>query len=223
MHMALETCTDDNILAMASFLLPKELVNLALVCKLFGGKNVAAARPAAGKRRREGRPWSAMEEASRRRVSAAKNDRHDPWRDSDLIMIWRKESWMAVDHRLHLLRSSYAFSRIIGSAIGHVNGDITHVQQRRREMVGSSVAICQEVMKSGKHYAEFTITGDGIIYVGIIRPIHGWSKKRMKHGEFRAYCQNWSGPGYVGDVHQFYFVTESNNLLRKGRCRWHAP
>ena len=71
---------------------------------------------------------------------------------------------MAVDHRLHLLRSSYAFSRIIGSAIGHVNGDITHVQQRRREMFGSSVAICQEVMKSGKHYAEFSPLPEMALY-----------------------------------------------------------
>eukprot|EP00584_Thalassiosira_punctigera_P006729 CAMPEP_0172542830 /NCGR_PEP_ID=MMETSP1067-20121228/13361_1 /TAXON_ID=265564 ORGANISM="Thalassiosira punctigera, Strain Tpunct2005C2" /NCGR_SAMPLE_ID=MMETSP1067 /ASSEMBLY_ACC=CAM_ASM_000444 /LENGTH=226 /DNA_ID=CAMNT_0013329133 /DNA_START=176 /DNA_END=856 /DNA_ORIENTATION=- len=157
-----------------------------------------------------------MEEASRRRVSAAKDDRLNPWKDSDLLTIRGEESWIAVDHRLHLLRSAYVFSRIIGSAISYVNDGITHVQVRRRETVGFSVAICQETMKAGKHYADFTLTQSGSIYIGIIRPIHDWPKKKMVLREFREYCGSQSGQGYEGNVHQYYFCVSDHSKFKKG-------
>ena len=211
----METCTDDNIFAITPFLLPLDLANFALVCKRFGEQNNDTSAKLANKRQR-GWPWSMMEEASRRRVSLAKDDKDNLWRDSDLISIRGEESWMAVDHRLYLLKSSYVFRRIIGSAISHVDGDITHVQLRRREKVGFSVAICQEVMKAGKHYAEFTITEPGKIFMGIIRPIHDWRKKKIRHEEFGAYCRNQSesGPSYVGNVHQYYYYDDRHSLKK---------
>ncbi|KAL7524385.1 hypothetical protein ACHAXR_001777 [Thalassiosira sp. AJA248-18] len=144
-----------------------------------------------------------MEEASRRRISGAKNDLENPWRSSDLITIRGEESWMAVDHRLHLLQSSLAFSRIIGSAISYVNDDITHVQAKR-STVASTVAICQEIMKSGRHYAEFTVTQHGVITIGIIRPIHDWPNRKLNLKEYKTYCSELNGQGgYSGHVHQF--------------------
>ena len=223
---SMETCTDDNIFAIASFLLPKDLFVIALVSKRFGwtSNDTSTSKSPSTKRRQKqagGWPWSLMEEASRRRVASAKNSSNNPWRDSDLLTIGGKEeSWMAVDQRLYLLQSSLAFSKIIGSAISHVNGDITHIQGReRRAPRGFSVAICQEVMKSGKHHAEFTITKAGTINIGIMRHgIHGWSGKRITHSEYSSYCKlqrEGGDPGYVGDFHQWYYSDE-NNYLRKG-------
>lgn len=206
----METCTDDNVFAITSFLLPRDLFNLALVCKCFGWKNASSTKST---KSRQGWPWSMMEEASRRRVSAAKNDKDNPWRGSDLITIRGEESWMAVGYRLYLLQSSLIFSKIIGSAISHVNDDMTHVQCKRRETVGFSVAICQKVMTAGKHCTQFTITQRGGIYMGIIRSsIHGWPKKRIKHEDFRVYCRSQSDPGYVGNVDQYYYYDERNKL-----------
>lgn len=211
----MDTCTDDNIFAIAVFLLPRDLYNIALVCKHFGQKHNATSQkmPTKRRQRRQGSwPWSMMEEASRRRVSAAKNSKHNPWRDSQLISIRGKESWMAVHQRLYSLQCSLVFSRIIGSAINHVDGDITHIRGRKKETVGFSVAIGQKVMKAGRHYAEFTVTNGGKIYLGIIRPIHDWPKKKIKHADFWAHCRRQIDSGYQGSVHQHYHYDERNTL-----------
>jgi hypothetical protein len=222
----METCNDDIILAISSLLLPRDLANLAFVCKRLGTRNNAAVSPmsniksASSKQRRQQQegegtgcwPWSIIEEASRRQVSMAKNDKNNRWRDSDLITIRGEESWMAVHHRLHLLQSSLAFGRIVGSSIRYVDGDITRIQGRRTgERVGFSVAICQRVMKVGVHFVEFAVMEvGGSMGFGIIRPIDDHPKKRMKHDEFRAYCnmrRHGNQPGYEGDIHQYYEQT----------------
>jgi hypothetical protein len=221
----MEACNDDIILAISSLLLPRDLANLAFVCKRLGMRNNAAVSPtskvrsASSQRRHQPKgegtgcwPWSIMEEASRRQVSMAKNDKKNRWRDSDLITIKGGESWMAVHHRLHLLQSSLAFGRIIGSSIRYVDGDITHIQGRRTgERVGFSVAMCQRVMKAGVHFVEFALTEvGGTLGFGIIRPIHDHPKKRMKRDEFRAYCnmrRHGNELGYEGNVHQYYVPT----------------
>lgn len=161
----METCTDDGIIlcAIASLLQPKDLTNLALVCKHFGGTNATL-----------NTEWSMMEEASWCRISVAKDDGNNPWRDLDLLTIrGGEEPWMAVHHRLHLMQTLLVFSHIIGNAITHVNGDITHIQVQGRTSSGTdglSVAACQKVLQSGRHYAEFIVTklsSSGII-VGIM-------------------------------------------------------
>ena len=211
--VAMDACTDDNIFAIASYLQPTDLVRLALVCKRFGGG--ANNKSTKSKRRQDGEwPWSLMEEASRRRVSAAKDDKNNKWRNSDLLTVnGDEESWMTVDQRLHLLQSSLVFSRIIGSSLNYINGDISHIQGKRKEAVGYSIAICQEVMKSGRHYAEFVVTKKGAIYIGIVRPIHDYPKKKIKFEDFRSYCSDKrEDPGYVGNRDEWYYYDERVSL-----------
>jgi len=119
---------------------------------------------------------------------------------------------MAVHQRLHLLRSSLAFGRIVGSSIRHVDGGIGRIRGKMTgERVGYSVAICQRVMMAGVHCVEFDVTDvGGAMGFGVIRPIDDHPKKRMKHDEFRAYCnmrRHGNEPGYEGDVHQYYDQT----------------
>ena len=97
--------SDDIVYALAAFLPPKDLVNLALTCKSFGG--------AASKKKKS---WSRIEEVARRQVSAAKDDVKFKWRQSDLLTIEGQESWIAVYNRLHLLRTS-TISYFIHSSI----------------------------------------------------------------------------------------------------------
>jgi hypothetical protein len=57
-----------------------------------------------------------------------------------------------------------------------VKRNLAHVQAKSSTEALSvpgchSIAICQEVMAEGKHYAEFTVTQRGYIMPGIIRPI----------------------------------------------------
>jgi len=126
---------------------------------------------------------------------------------------------MAVDQRLHLLQTSLVFGRIIGCTLHYVHGDITHVQGRRNERVGYSVAGCQEVMTTGRHRAEFTVTNSGAISVGIIRPMHDYPGRKMRHMEYRVFCKGQmskGAPGYVeGSVHQWYYYDDRVHL-RKG-------
>ena len=131
-----------------------------------------------------------MEEASRRRISAAKNDINNPYRNSDLITIRGEESWIKVDERLYLLQHSLVFSKLIGTS-RYVNDDITHVNMRRSTAEHKSIAVCNQVMKSGKYSAEFLVTeeGEGGFSIGLIdASIHNWPKKKMRGSDFVSWC-----------------------------------
>ncbi|KAL9183939.1 hypothetical protein ACHAXT_002025 [Thalassiosira profunda] len=211
---AMEACTEDTLFAIAGYLPPSDLVSLALTCTRFGGKGATSKK---SKLPPGTWPWSMMEEASRRRVSAAKNEVRNPYRNSDLLSVRGEESWIAVHQRLHLLLSSLVFSRIIGSDLVYCNGDIRHVQRRfsRKYHNTISVAMCQEVMISGTHRARFTVTTGGWISLGIFRPIHDWSKKRLRPPEFSAYCQgrrDEGDPAFAGEQHNIFVGGE----LKKG-------
>ena len=185
----MDTFTDDVIFTLSLYLVPKELANLALVCKRFGYNNDtsnAKKKKTASKQQKYDYPWSLMEEASRRRISAAKNDIQNPYRHSDLITIRGEESWIAVYQRLHLLQHSLVFSKLIGT-VRYINDNITHVNMRRSTAEHKSIAVCNQVMKSGKHSAEFHVTDgeDGGFSIGLIdASIHNWPKKKMRGSDF---------------------------------------
>merc|ERR1711957_725622 len=68
-------------------------------------------------------------------------------------------------------------------------------------------------MTGGKHYAEFDVIDGGEIYLGVIRPIHCWPRRKMKHDEFRTFCREQNDPAYEGDTHRYY---DANNVFFKG-------
>ena len=201
----MDTFTDDVIFTLSLYLVPKELANLALVCKRFGYNNdTSKTKKKKASQQQQDYLWSLMEEASRRRISAAKNDIHNPYRHSDLITIRGEESWIKVDQRMYLLQHSLVFSKLIGTA-RYVNDDITHVNMRRSTAGYKSIAVCNQVMTSGKHSAEFHVTEaeDGGLSIGLIdASIHNWPKKKIRQRELPTWSANLRRyvSGQKGDI-----------------------
>ena len=185
----MDTFTDDVIFTLSLYLVPKELANLALVCKRFGYNNdTSKTKKKKASQQQQDYPWSLMEEASRRRISAAKNDIHNPYRHSDLITIRGEESWIAVYQRLHLLQHSLVFSKSIGTS-RYVNDDIRHVNVKKSSDGYKSIAVCNQVMTSGFHSAEFQVTEDGTFTIGLIESsMHNWPKKKMRRSDLSSWC-----------------------------------
>jgi hypothetical protein len=194
--------SDDVVYALASFLAPKDLVNLALTCKSFGASGKSS--------------WSKMEEVARRQVSAAKDDVNFKWRHSDLLTIDGQESWINVYNRLHLLRTSVIFYTFINNDIGYVNRNISHIQAKKCRSRGAlnsdlhSYAICQQTMdfnqNSGRYFIQFHITGrSSTLQLGLMRPIHSNKRKRkMKIPEYHKFCSTQEDPAFTGLTHYFF-------------------
>ena len=218
----MDTFTDDVIFTLSLYLVPKELVNLALVCKRFGyNYDTSKKKKSIVSKQQQDYPWSLMEEASRRRISAAKNDIQNPYRHSDLITIRGEESWIAVHQRLHLLQHSLVFSKLIGTS-RYVNDDITHVNMRRSTAGYKSIAVCNQVMKSGFHSVEFHVTEDaedGGFSIGLIdASIHNWPKKKMRRSELSSWCTALRGTHDEDRTTQFglYIRVHKGDILRTG-------
>lgn len=203
--------SDDILYALAAFLPPKDLVSLALTCKLFGAVN--------------GRKlWSRAEEVARRQVSAAKDDANFDWRHSDLLTIDGQESWINVYNRLHLLRTSIIFHTFINNDISYVNKNIAHirVKKSRSRVVNSdhSYAICQQTMdlqkQSGKYYVQYRITGrSSTLKFGLMRPIHSKRKRKMKIPEYHKFCDAQEDPAFTGETHHYFldsFVFDGDDV-----------
>ena len=149
-------------------------------------------------------------------------------------------------HRLHLLRTTLVFHRFIGRGITYVKRNLAHVQAKasseaiwsspffRHHQAYHSIAICQEVMTEGKHYAEFTVTQRGYIMPGIMRPIQGLPDAAVNSirlngggiqtnyhsalpnwgmiiGDYQRICMEQSErPGFEGSTHIEYYSSHSH-------------
>lgn len=207
--------SDDIVYALAAFLPPKDLVNLALTCKSFGA--------ASGKK-----SWSRIEEVARRQVSAAKDDVNFKWRQSDLLTIEGQESWIAVYNRLHLLRTSIIFYTLINNDISYVNRNIAHIRVKKRRARGAalilahSYAICQQTMdfqkNKGKYFVQYRITGRcSTLKFGLMRPIHSKRRIKLKIPEYHKFCNSQEDPAFTGSSHHLfldnYIFDEDDNAF----------
>lgn len=227
----MDAFTDDAVLTISCFLSFCDLLNLGLTCQRFGARPRVDVDVDVDY---EARPWSLMEEAARQRVTDA-TAKHE-WINSDILIRRGSESWIALDHRLHrLLRmssSSLVFHRLIGNGIAYVKNDPSHVQVHDDALssgqypLGSSCAICQKVMTCGKHYAQFTVTREGYIEVGIMRPIQGWDTRDLKtmhprgSYDYTRFCrQRNDNRVFEGDVHWYLHQTSPDNYGRSNFLR----
>ena len=148
----MDTLTVDIVLTLSTYLDPHGLLNLALSCKRFGGTPYLEAQDVTEQQKQH--EWSLIEEAARRRVNAA-IENNPRWRNSDLHDIkkvnvmgmrvgafsmkqsvaprnQKRDSWMAMNHRLYKFQTELVFYRLVGDdRVEYVNRDPCHVQAGR--------------------------------------------------------------------------------------------
>ena len=125
--------------------------------------------------------WSLVEEVARQLLCNTQTEY-----ERDVLPRYEGESWIALLHELQKLRSPLVFDQLVGnkSEFGYVHGNracITTSNPRGYdpdldEWTGTpQTALCSNhVMRSGKHYARFTLTGcEHISYFfpGVVRPL----------------------------------------------------
>ena len=174
--LLLDLCTDDTLLHVASLLAAKDLLRLGLACRRLGAKTsvvaaTSAAVPAAaavdvaqqaGAAAAAASPpqmRSLVEEASRRGFNEQERG-WAPCRDG--------ESLLGLLREVELLRLPLAFGRAHPSMTISAGGAVA---TKAPPQVEFSPAASKVVMKSGRHFAEFTVlsTRAGIMF-GVIRP-----------------------------------------------------
>lgn len=108
---------------------------------------------------------SLAEEAARRILTQIQTTN-----ERDALPRYAEESWIALFQQLWLLRAPLAFDTLFGLGIYHV------VESTTQEEVAVNTdqyytAMSNHIMRGGRHYAEFTISGGNNMFIGVMRPI----------------------------------------------------
>ena len=80
--------------------------------------------------------------------------------------------------------------------------------------------MCHKVMTKGKHFANFTVTSEGYMQVGVLRPCLAWDSRQLKtmhpkgSKDYRAHCDNMPAAAYEGDVHWYLYHSAADSLGR---------
>ena len=150
----LTSTPDEAALAIAmacSLLTARDLLCLALTCRRFGIGGGPAAAP---------ERLSLATEAARRWV-AGRNDQERGW-----VSRRGLECWLSLMHEVEVLRLPLAFGR------AHAHVTLSENGARRSAGGGFRFAASTAVMRSGRHFAQFTVAEGADIMLGAIRP--GW-------------------------------------------------
>ncbi|EJK65853.1 hypothetical protein THAOC_13248 [Thalassiosira oceanica] len=139
----------DVVFLLAALLDARDLCQVSLTCKTLGGKRANAV---------DG--LSLVEEAARRLFECASD-----WERSCLPK-YPDEGWIELYHHLLMLRPKLTFDQLVGANIQH--GEEKSIIRTIPGHYQTSSALCSNhVMRSGKHFAEFT--GHGML--GVVRPV----------------------------------------------------
>ena len=175
--------TDDTLLHIARFLpTARDLLRLQLANKRFGARCIAAPSggdgpgPAAAPEK-----LSLAEEAARLWVAGC-SEQERGW-----VPRCDFESWLGLMHEVGVLRLPLAF--------GRAHADITlsesgAVATKSGDDDSYRTAASNAVMRSGRHFAQFTLVEGVDLYFGVIRP--GWD---VEGGE-DAHCFYETDTGY---------------------------
>jgi len=160
----ISTVSNDIVLNISSYLGSKDLVSLALTCRRFGII-------------KEGNEDSLVNKAAQQIINSkwtSGDERHQ-------LPKYNDESWLELYRELEVLRSPLIFDKLIGpdTEYGMANyiesKEIIRISVSAERLLGvdipTSAAICNQIMRSGKHHVSFRFIG-GIIGldIGIIRP-----------------------------------------------------
>ena len=187
MSIGIDSFSNDIAIRFASYLCPRDLVNLALTCRRFGSKNVDG--------------LSLVGYTVQQIISDAQQD------EREALPKMADQSYIELYVELEKYRGPRVFDQLIGGAVSYVADDNKSHVKFDVEYLDSSTAICNHVMRAGRHYVTFTREGNHAdpvhrgIRFGIIRPLPNWDKNGMQAFD---------------PIHEEYF----NELLQERTDRW---
>lgn len=151
-----------------------------LVCRRFGGGPRASTAGMAEGRCAEvgacgGRGWCLVDEASRCAMGVGQTEE-----ERRLLPFVRGHSWVRRYNELLRLRRPLAFDRLYGDLHARRN-DCSEVVAHG--VMGPHAAVCTTTMRAGVHCATFTITGKGVVGVGVLRRIKGGESVPVPEGD----------------------------------------
>ena len=168
----METFTDDTVVALASFLSPHDMLSLALTCKRFGDKHGMDKKQSAArgentrnvKQKTENK--SLMEVAARTVLLSILTDE-----EKNALRKSENKSWIGLYQEfLKLFRLPLQFDKLVGECIAYDEStDKTKVNEITKVGVQSTynTAICNNIMRAGKHRVSFNIDNPSANNVGI--------------------------------------------------------
>jgi len=163
---------------------------------------------------------SLMEDTAHQIICNAKQE------EKEALPKLANQSYIELYSELEKYREPRIFNQLIGDRFSYIDNDKSHIKlsvpKGNRNL--TNTAICNHVMRAGRHYITFTregIEGDG--YFGIIRPLKNWDKKGLdclnplNRGCFPCLqeerTERWSGDvNYCSVAAGFGFM---------GGCLWH--
>ena len=185
----METFTDDTVVALASFLSPRDMVSLALTCKRFGDKNGTAtsrsrrlAAREANKSRGSGREVRQRTESISLMEVAARTVLYAKWSEDEMNALPRRqdESWIGLyQEYLSVFRLPLKFDKLAGESMRYVGRSgktkVCSLRMSLNESAVFSSAICSNIMRAGKHHVSFQVNDTNPtlsrgITLGIMRP-----------------------------------------------------
>ena len=182
----METFTDDTVVALASFLSPHDMLSLALTCERFGDKHGTTATKQPADRGGSSREVRQRTNSISLMEVAAHTVLKNKWVDEEKNALPKRgdESWIGLYQEfLKLFRLPLQFDKLVGRSINYVDHSSKDKEQVRSTGPPANTAICNNIMRAGKHYVSFQVDDDDPvtnygIACGIMRPttndIRGW-------------------------------------------------
>ena len=161
----IDSLDNDMVIRLASYLSSQDLVSLALTCRRFGSRDTD--------------DDSLMETTARQIICNAKQEERNN--------LPATQTYIELYSELEKYRGPRVFDQLIGEHISYVNNDkslIEYGDYEYGEPGTSQTAICNRVMRSGKHCVTFTImetpaSSDISLRIGIVRPLPDWGEKGL--------------------------------------------
>lgn len=175
----MDSLDNDIVVRFASYLCPRDLVNLSLTCRRYGSSNDVL---------------SLMEDTARHIICNAQQD------EKEALPKLANQTYIELYSELEKYRRPRIFDQLIGKRISYVGNDKSIADCSTEDT--ASTAICNHVMRAGKHYVTFTILEHEIhedlgessmIYLGIVRPLPNWDKKGLDRFDPLSCHQNYEG------------------------------
>ena len=185
--------TDDTLLGIFR-LLPtvKDLLHVLLTCKRFSIKCIPSPSGAGGAAAAAPPEMLCIVEDAGRRWVAGCSEQERGW-----VHRHARESWLGLMHAVELLRVPLVFGR------AHADFTLSEGGAVATRSVGDSIqsAASTVVMRTGRHYAQFSALDGDFMFFGVIRPgwdLEGGEVVDASDADGHCFFSTLSGSSYPG-------------------------